>query len=144
VKRVIGNPTLTASLEAPSDRSGRADLEGAQLWEAKLARAALRYAGLQGAELQHADLREVDLRWADLRGASLEEAILDGADLEGAQLDGASLKGARADDRTTWPTGFDWRAAGVRAQQQAAPHPAGGVRRPDRAVGDHRKATDER
>jgi uncharacterized protein YjbI with pentapeptide repeats len=122
----------------------RANLEGAQLWEAKLARAVLRHAGLQGAELQHADLREVDLRWADLRGASLEEAILDGADLEGAQLDGANLKGARADDRTTWPTGFDWRAAGVRAQQQAAPRPAGGVRRPDRAVGDHRKAADER
>lgn len=95
----------------------RANLEGAQLWEAKLAGAVLRHVRLRGAELQHADLLEVDLRWADLRDANLEEAILDGADLEGALLDGASLKGARADHRTKWPSGFDWRAAGVQAQQ---------------------------
>ena len=50
---------------------------------------------------------------ADLSGAHLEGALLHGAHLEGVTLDGAELNGARATMDTAWPTGFDWRAAGV-------------------------------
>jgi hypothetical protein len=49
------------------------------------------------------DLHAVDLRHANLRGAHLE----------GANLDDAHFEGALANRRTTWPAGFDLRAAGV-------------------------------
>jgi hypothetical protein len=40
-------------------------------------------------------------------------AALRGADLRGANLERANLEGARADNDTTWPDGFDPKAAGV-------------------------------
>jgi uncharacterized protein YjbI with pentapeptide repeats len=43
-----------------------------------------------------------------LRG---EWANLGGAHLEGAILFGAHLEGARASADTSWPNGFDWKAA---------------------------------
>jgi uncharacterized protein YjbI with pentapeptide repeats len=35
------------------------------------------------------------------------------ADLSGANLEGANLTGAKANEETTWPDGFDPKAAGV-------------------------------
>jgi hypothetical protein len=43
-----------------------------------------------------------------------QDTQLQGADLSGAHLSGAHLSGARASTATTWPDGFDWRAAGAR------------------------------
>ena len=54
-----------------------------------------------------------DLRRADLFGADLEGVDLSGADLGGALLSGVNLIGARANKNTTWPDGFDPKAAGV-------------------------------
>ena len=50
---------------------------------------------------------------ANLRRADLRRADLKGANLEGANLTGANLEGAKADEDTTWPQGFDPKAAGV-------------------------------
>ena len=50
---------------------------------------------------------------ADLKGVSLADANLYLANLEGANLEGANLEGAKADEDTTWPQGFDPKAAGV-------------------------------
>ncbi len=50
---------------------------------------------------------------ADLRRADLYEANLSGADLGGALLSGVNLIGARVNKNTTWPEGFDPKAAGV-------------------------------
>jgi hypothetical protein len=55
----------------------------------------------------------VHLEGADLQYAHLEEADLCGVHLEGADLRGVHLEEAEADERTSWPAGFDWRAAGV-------------------------------
>jgi uncharacterized protein YjbI with pentapeptide repeats len=49
----------------------------------------------------------------DFRFAGLQKASLAGAHLQGADLDGSHLEGAVADDRTAWPAGFNWHAAGV-------------------------------
>ena len=83
----------------------------------------------RGALRRRRDLRGVDLRrgnltatWlvgalligADLRGATLTYASLHGANLNGAVLDGANLRDATCDERTRWPSGIDWEAAGVR------------------------------
>jgi uncharacterized protein YjbI with pentapeptide repeats len=122
---------------------GRADLAAARLREADLrgaglARAALAGADLRAANLRGADLSGSDLTRADLREANLSEAKLEGAKLEGAMLGEANLwqaklseanlcgadlsrgtlveadlNQARADRRTAWPSGFDWRSAGV-------------------------------
>ena len=46
----------------------------------------------------------------DLSGSPL----LCGTQLQGADLRGAHLAGARASADTSWPDGFDWRAAGAR------------------------------
>ena len=54
-----------------------------------------------------------DLRRADLFGADLEGVDLSGADLGRALLSGVNLIGARANKNTTWPEGFDPKAAGV-------------------------------
>lgn len=67
----------------------RADLRGADLYEADL-----RGANLRGADLRGADLYEADLRGADLFGADLSEANLCGADLFGADMYNANLCGA--------------------------------------------------
>ena len=45
--------------------------------------------------------------------ANLWGAKLQGADLSGANLSGANLTRAKADAKTTWPEGFDPKAAGV-------------------------------
>ena len=55
----------------------RADLRGANLYEADL----------RGADLREADLREVDLSGADLRRADLSKAALRGATLHRTDLD---------------------------------------------------------
>ena len=70
-------------------------------------------ADLRRADLFGADLEGVDLSGADLNGANLYEANLSGADLGGALLSGVNLIGARANKNTTWPDGFDPKAAGV-------------------------------
>ena len=66
------------------DTGERADLRGANLYEADL----------RGANLYGADLRGAYLRGAYLRGAYLRGADLRGADLRGADLRGANLYGA--------------------------------------------------
>ena len=66
-----------------------------------------------GANLRRADLRRADLKGASLADANLYLANLEGANLEGANLTGANLEGAKADEDTTWPQGFDPKAAGV-------------------------------
>jgi uncharacterized protein YjbI with pentapeptide repeats len=53
-----------------------------------------------------------------LEGATLDDAHLEGAHLLNAHLEGADLgrthlKGSLANEKTSWPAGFDWRAAGV-------------------------------
>ncbi len=73
----------------------------------------LRRADLFGVDLFGADLEGVDLSGADLNGANLYEANLSGADLGGALLSGVNLIGARVNKNTTWPEGFDPKAAGV-------------------------------
>ena len=60
----------------------RADLSGADLYEANLTKADLR-----GANLCYADLHEANLTKADLRGANLRGADLCYADLYGAKID---------------------------------------------------------
>lgn len=60
----------------------RADLRGANLWDADLRGANLRDANLRGTDLQDANLRDTDLR-----GADLQDTDLRGADLQGANLD---------------------------------------------------------
>jgi hypothetical protein len=91
------------SANLPFANLGNADLSGAQL-----RRAELYEANLHGADLRRADLRDTYLVEADLSGAHLGTAQLQDADLTGAKLFGAV-----ADDKTAWPEGFDWRAAGV-------------------------------
>jgi Pentapeptide repeats (8 copies) len=83
-------------------------LEGANLREAHLEGAALYIAHLEQAYLDRARLER-----ARLHGIHLEGAYLSGAHLEGIGLDSAYLEGAKADKNTSWPEGFDWRAAGV-------------------------------
>ena len=110
-----------------------ANLEGAQLQRADLQNATLHYATLIGAQLQgarlvngqlqDAKLHNAQLQRADLLGAWLDDAYLsdaqlqganlDGAQLQRANLDGAQLQGAHYDAQTTWPDGFNRKAAGV-------------------------------
>lgn len=73
----------------------------------------LRHADLRNARLGDADLRFAGLQRAYLGGAHLAGAHLEGSHLEGARLLGAHLEGAVGDAHTSWPDGFDWRAAGV-------------------------------
>jgi Pentapeptide repeats (8 copies) len=119
-----------------------ANLDGAHLEGANLSLAHLEWANLHGAHLEKANLtmaylKSVYLGYAhlketDIAGAHLEEAYLEGTDLtrakniadvrpEGVYPRGARLKGAWADERTRWPDGFDWRAAGVQ-EYPALPH----------------------
>jgi Pentapeptide repeats (8 copies) len=111
-----------------------ASFQGAHLQQALIWQADLRNANLGNAELQDANLRLADLSGAGLDGAQLQGANLNdakvGASLTGAQLQGATLYGAQlqesyklteadlrdaiAGNNTVWPSGFDWKAAGVR------------------------------
>jgi len=79
-----------------------------------LAGARLGWARLAGADLRGADLRGTSLQHATLAGAHLERSLLCGTQFQGADLAGAHLAGARASTATSWPDGFDWRAAGAR------------------------------
>jgi uncharacterized protein YjbI with pentapeptide repeats len=96
-----------------------AHLEGALLWRANLRLANLAKAELRGAELDDADLGNSFLQAAELDQATLRNANLEGANLTQARLqdaiglDRAKLAGAIADQKTTWPEGFDWKAAGM-------------------------------
>ena len=85
------------------------DLTGSLLPAARLG-----WARLAGADLRGADLRGTSLQHATLAGAHLEQALLCGTQFQGADLSGAHLAGARASTATSWPDGFDWRAAGAR------------------------------
>jgi len=95
-----------------------ANLTNALLWKANL-----RYAILQGANLTNANLEQADLTNASLWGANLMNASLEQADLTGASLweanltnaylEQADLTGASYDNDTTWPEGFDPKAAGA-------------------------------
>ena len=50
----------------------------------------------------------------EVNGYTIEPgAFLEAADLTGADLEGADLTGAIANEETTWPDGFDPKAAGV-------------------------------
>jgi hypothetical protein len=83
-------------------------LEGAGLYDTHLEKASF-----YGAHLEGAYLPDTHLEGADLSDAYLEGAYLSGAHLEGAYLYSAYLEGALADEGTTWPKEFDWRAAGI-------------------------------
>ena len=72
----------------------RADLSGANLYEANLSGAKLYEANLYGANLSGANLSRTDLSGANLSGANLYEANLSGANLSGANLYGANLSRA--------------------------------------------------
>jgi hypothetical protein len=85
------------------------DLTGSLLPAARLG-----WARLAGADLRGADLRGTSLQHATLAGAHLEQSLLCGTQFQGADLAGAHLAGARASTATSWPDGFDWRAAGAR------------------------------
>jgi len=72
----------------------RANLEGANLYNADLTGAYLQGANLWGADLTDANLNGSNLEGAKLSGANLSFANLYGADLTGAYLHGACLSGA--------------------------------------------------
>ena len=92
-----------------------ADLSGANLKEADLSQAGFFRAYLRAVFSLSWDLIKRTLRIspADLSGANLEGADLSGANLSGANFGGANLARAKADAKTTWPEGFDPKAAGV-------------------------------
>jgi uncharacterized protein YjbI with pentapeptide repeats len=110
---------------------GGLDLTHTDLRRANLACANLRNANLWGAHLEGADLRGADLSDADLGDANFDSFMPSnpdfqyGTDIRRSDLSGAQLRyarnlglalteGALANSRTTWPEGFDWRAAGVK------------------------------
>jgi uncharacterized protein YjbI with pentapeptide repeats len=95
-----------------------ADLRGATALDADL-----RGAHLSGSDLREAILRRANLRDAILAGADLRDADVRGADFTGAQLRDTQLAGAIADDRTTWPKGFDTAAAGLAAAEDPDAEP---------------------
>jgi hypothetical protein len=95
-----------------------ADLRSANLTDATLHSAILRGANFRGANLNHANLSNADLRGADLNARSLNHTNFRGADLRSTKISNADLRstdlnGARANRSTEWPSGFDWRRAGV-------------------------------
>ena len=109
------HPRIARAATCPNREYGRKkgdpplDLTGSLLPEARLG-----WARLAGADLRGADLRATSLQHAELAGAHLEQSLLCGTQLQGADLAGAHLAGARASTATSWPDGFDWRAAGAR------------------------------
>ncbi|WZX60004.1 pentapeptide repeat-containing protein [Salmonella enterica subsp. diarizonae serovar 58:r:z53] len=76
------------------ESGSRANLRGADLYDANLRDANLRGANLRGADLYDANLRDADLRGANLYGANLRGADLYGANLYDANLRDANLRGA--------------------------------------------------
>ncbi len=94
------------------------NLSGADLTSANLIHAELEGADLSNANLSSAILTGAGLKDAKVSGASFGQADLSGADLRGvdlsmAQLTGANFKHALYDRETTWPDGFDPKAAGA-------------------------------
>jgi len=85
------------------------DLSGSVLPDASLG-----FAHLAGADLRGTDLRGTSLQYADLVGAHLEQSLLCGTQFQSADLRDVRLTGARVSPDTTWPAGFDWRAAGAK------------------------------
>jgi pentapeptide repeat protein len=128
----------------------RLHFEGTNFFGAHLEDAAFGGAHLEGADLDLADLTN-----ATMNGAHLERARLLAARLEGvlfdpydwpinvAHLDGAIFArpasaggprlNAKANQRTRWPAGFDWRAAGVVMTDDTSPktEPSSGSQRDD-------------
>jgi Pentapeptide repeats (8 copies) len=108
------------------------DLRGADLYQADLSLADLRGTDLRNATIGRVNLSFATLHRADLRGARLWQTTLVGADLRRADLrrtdlseadlledpeveyERANLHNAKADGRTKWPEGFDWRRAGAK------------------------------
>lgn len=98
--------TLSDGTRTPAPE-GRADLQGANLFESLLIDADLTDGDLAGANLAQADLDGANLSQADLTGANLrgtflgnttfEEAILCGVDLREAELIGTDLSYATLD-----------------------------------------------
>ena len=110
----VSQPDVHAAVTALARRTVLAgdpplDLNGSLLPSARLG-----WARLAGADLRGADLRGTSLQYAELAGAHLEQALVCGTQFQGADLSGARLAGARASAATSWPDGFDWRAAGAR------------------------------
>lgn len=100
-----------------------ANLEGATLNNTTLVQADLNGANLDGAHLFRAVLQKAYLSYTNLSNANLVDSYLAGAKLFSAKLEGADLKGANLnhakfeeasyDKYTTWPEGFDPKAAGA-------------------------------
>ncbi len=117
-RRIENNPCTCRHDLQPGQDLKLANLKGANLSGVNLSEADLSGANLVGAKLEGADLSLADLSQADLSGASLLVANLVGANLSRtnlyqADLTGADLTEAKADEDTTWPEGFDPKAAGV-------------------------------
>lgn len=81
-----------------------------------------------GSILDGASFVDASLDGSSFRDASLDGVCFDGSSLKGVWMDGTSLDGAsfnnvcldytclvrsRANSKTIWPEGFNWRAAGV-------------------------------
>jgi hypothetical protein len=131
---VLGRRDISRDRKGAKIRLQDVDLHGVSMRgghfeEARLRRSHLEGAHLEGAQLQGAKLRDAHLELADLgpdpdlklQGANLEGASLQGANLQGAKLKGARFKGAVYDTGTTWPKGFDYKAAGARQEKEREP-----------------------
>jgi hypothetical protein len=110
----VSQPDVHAAAVALARRTVLAGDPPLDLTGSLLGGARLGWARLAGADLRGADLRGTSLQHATLAGAHLEQSLLCGTQLQGADLAGAHLAGARASTATSWPDGFDWRAAGAR------------------------------
>ena len=110
----VSQPDVHAAVVALARRTVLAGDPPLDLTGSRLPQARLGWARLAGADLRGADLRGTSLQHASLAGAHLEQALLCGTQFQGADLSGAHLAGARASTATSWPDGFDWRAAGAR------------------------------
>jgi hypothetical protein len=106
VMRVLGRREVNS--DDPPLNLRKVDLRKSDLQRAKLQRARLDGAWLQGANLNDAQLEGVRLQRARLQGTRLTSA---------KQLEAAELGDAQSNARTLWPKRFDWRAAGVKLQE---------------------------
>ena len=98
-----------------NDPSGRrADLSGADLWNANLSGAILTGADLSGATLWNANLWNAILSGADLSDAILRNANLTNAKLTNAKLTDTILTNAIFSKNTVFPDGFDPIARGMK------------------------------
>jgi hypothetical protein len=110
----VRQPDVHAAANALARRTVLAGDPSLDLTGSLLPSARLGWARLAGADLRGADLRGTSLQHATLAGAHLEQSLLCGTQFQDADLTGAHLAGARASMATSWPDGFDWRAAGAR------------------------------